>query len=207
VETRVGPSAAEDRVRAAGPIEFEAEECLARGDGARALVLASGALRERPESLTLRALVERARKAVLRGRRGEKLEQRIREAHDLFELGDFSRAERIVASALKLVPNHAAALALFARIRDRRLAAPSAEAEAEHELDRMARAQARQAQARARALSAAGNERGAFVAVWRGLQRVPDDPDLLALFANLQGQLERLAAVHASRGFRRPTSG
>jgi tetratricopeptide (TPR) repeat protein len=178
------------------PLEFEAEEHLARGDAARALVLASSALKQRPESLTLRGLVDRARKAVLRGRRGERLEQRLREAHDLLERGELRGAEGIATSALKLVPNHAEALALFAAIKERRLAADTIEAEVERELQRIASAQARQAAERARVLRGEGNERGAFVAVRRGLRHAPDDADLLSLFSELRQNLARAAETH-----------
>ena len=179
-------------------IEFEAEEHLARGDAARALVLASSALKLRPESLTLRSLVDRARKAVLRGRRGERLDQRLREARDLLERGDLRGAEGIATSALKLIPNHAEALALFSAIKERRLAADTIEAEVERELLRIASSQARQAAARARALRSEGNERGAFVAVRRGLRHAPDDAELLSLFGELQQNLTRAAETHAA---------
>jgi len=184
--------------RPAGPIAFEAEECLARGDADRALVLASKALKERPDNLTLRALYERARRATLRGRRRDQLEQRVRDAQALAERGEVAQAERIVTSALKLIPDHEAALALFAQLKEQRLQAHTAEAEAERELDSIARNQAQQALGRARTLHANGNERSAFVAVRRGLRFVPDEPALLALYGELQEGLARAAALHAS---------
>ena len=190
-----GPSAPQADVQ---PLEFEAEEQLARGDATRALVLASNALKQRPESLTLRGLVDRARKTVLRGRRGERLEQRLREAHELLEGGDLRGAEAIATSALKLVPNHAQALALFTKIKEGRLAADTVETEVERELVRIGAAQARQAASRARALRGEGNERGAFVAVRRGLRHTPDDAELLALFAELQQSLGNAAEAHAA---------
>src|SRR6185503_3488786 len=82
--------------RAFGLLLFEAEEELARGQGDKALVLASRAVKERPDSLTALALYERARRDVLRGRRREKLEARIAEGQTLLEAGRFDEAERIV---------------------------------------------------------------------------------------------------------------
>jgi hypothetical protein len=73
--------------RAFGLLLFEAEETLARGAADKAVVMASRAVKERPESLTARALVERARRELLRGRRRERLEARIHEAQGLFEAG------------------------------------------------------------------------------------------------------------------------
>jgi hypothetical protein len=180
------------------PAEFEAEECLARGQAERALVIASHALKERPDNLTLLALVERARKAVLRGKRGERLEQRVHEARNLVERGLYDAGERIVVSALKLIPNHPGALTLFGELKARRLAAPTPEAEAERELDRLAHGQARQALSRARALRERRLDRAAFVETRRGLRAAPDEPELLALFADLQESLSRVAARHAS---------
>jgi tetratricopeptide (TPR) repeat protein len=191
-------TAARPPKRHAGPIEFEAEECLARGDARRALVLASQALKEQPENLTVRALYERSRKAILRGQRGERLEKRVQEARDLVERGDLAGADRIVTSALKLVPNHAAALELFALIKERRLAAPTAEAEAERDLARIAGAQVAQFLRRARTLHSQGSERAAFLAVRRGLRLVPDDKDLLTLYGALEQSLSRAAAQRAA---------
>jgi len=198
-----GPRAAAEAAarppeRHAGPIEFEAEECLARGDARRALVLASQALKEQPENLTVRALYERSRKAILRGQRGERLEKRVQEARDLVERGDLAGADRIVTSALKLVPNHAAALELFALIKERRLAAPTAEAEAERDLARIAGAQVAQFLRRARTLHSQGSERAAFLAVRRGLRLVPDDKELLTLYGELEQSLSRAAARRAA---------
>ena len=180
------------------PAEFEAEEFLARGQAERALVIASHALKARPDSLTLLALVERARKAVLRGKRGERLEQRVHEARGLVERGLYDAGERIVVSALKLIPNHPGALALFGELKARRLAASTPEAEAERELDRLAHRQARQALARAQALRERRQDRAAFMETRRGLRAAPDEPELLALFAELQESLSRVAARHAS---------
>jgi hypothetical protein len=107
---------ATDGDRAFGLLLFEAEECLARGQGDKATVLASRAVRERPDNLTARALYERSRRELLQGRRREKLEARVREAQGLLESGQLEAANRIVTSALKLVPDHAVALALFGAI-------------------------------------------------------------------------------------------
>ena len=76
------------------------------------MVLASRAVKERPDSLTARALIERARRELTRGRRREKLEaKRRRGASGCSTAGDFAAAEKIVTSALKFVPDHAVALA------------------------------------------------------------------------------------------------
>src|SRR5260221_13890001 len=140
------------------------------------MVLASRAIKERPESFTALALLERARRELRRGKRRERLEARVEEAQGLLERGDASGAERIVTSALKLIPDHAMALALFGRIKQSRLAAGTAEAEAERELLALARGQAHQALTTARAALAAGWTRKAVLAIKRGLRLVPDDP-------------------------------
>jgi tetratricopeptide (TPR) repeat protein len=193
------PPSGPPRADAAGPIEFQAEECLARGDVERALVLASRAVRESPGSLTARAVFDRARRTVLRGRRGEQLDRRVREATDLFDGGETAEAERIVSSALKLVPDHAAALALYARLKERRLQSQTAEAEAERELEQLAHTQARQALQRARAVRASGWDRDAFIIVRRGLRFAPDDPELLALFDELRTHLEEASSAQAAK--------
>ncbi|MET0556239.1 MAG: hypothetical protein ABW221_24575 [Vicinamibacteria bacterium] len=179
------PSAS-DGERAFGLLLFEAEECLARGQGDKATVLASRAVRERPDSLIARALYERSRREILQGRRREKLESRVQEAQGLLERGDLDAANRIVTSALKLIPDHAVALALFGAIKERRQASGSAVAETERELQRLDRLQARQALGAARAALEAGWERRALGALRRGLRLVPDDPDLLALLKRVQ---------------------
>jgi hypothetical protein len=180
------PPAASDGERAFGLLLFEAEECLARGQGDKATVLASRAIRERPDSLVARALYERSRRELLQGRRREKLEARVQEAQGLLERGELEAANRIVTSALKLIPDHAVALGLFGAIKERRQASGSAVAEAERELERLDRLQARQALAAARAALDAGWERRALGALRRGLRLVPDDPDLLALLKRVQ---------------------
>ena len=182
-----------------GLLLFEAEECLARGQGDRAVVLASRAVRERPANLTARALYERSRREVLQGRRREKLEARVEEARGLLGSGNLDAANRIVTSALKLIPDHAVALGLFGAIKERRLAAGTAEAEAERELARLGRLQARQALAAARAALEAGWERRALGALRRGLRLVPDDPDMLALLKEVQGAGDQLDRETAER--------
>src|SRR6185369_13235228 len=126
----------DDRERELGLLLFEAEEALARGAAEKAVVLASKAVKDRPDSLTARALHERARRELLRGRRRERLEERVREAEALLAGGDAAGAERIVTSALKLIPSHPVALALFTRLKERRQQAPTAEAWAEQVLER-----------------------------------------------------------------------
>lgn len=182
-----------------GLLLFEAEESLARGAAEKSLVLASKAVKSRPDSLTARSLLERARGEMLRGRRREKLEARVVEARSLVELGNWPAAEKIVTSALKLIPDHAMALDLIGKIRDLKLRPGTAEAEAEGELLRLARAQAQKAAEAARAALAAGWNRQAFLHVRRGLSQVPDHPDLLALLHETQGSLEQLAAERARR--------
>jgi tetratricopeptide (TPR) repeat protein len=178
------PTAGEgDRVF--GLLLFEAEECLARGQAEKALVQSSKAVKERPDSLTARALYERARLALLRGRRREKLEARIEEARRLFETGSYPEAERIVASALKLIPDHALAQDLFGRLKERRLLAPTAEAEAERELGRLGQSVAARALEAARTALAAGWGRRALLAARHGLRAAPDHPELLALHREL----------------------
>jgi tetratricopeptide (TPR) repeat protein len=178
---------------------FEAEETLARGAPDKALVQASKIVKEHPESLTARALLDRARRELLRGRRRERLETRVREAQGFFEAGDFAGAERIVTSALKLLPDHALALDLFAKLRERRLQAGTAEAEAERELLALARTQAKQAAQAARTALAAGWGRRAVLALRRGLRLVPDDPALLELLREAQRSLETLDAGRSRR--------
>jgi len=151
---------------------FEAEEALARGAAEKAVVLASRAVKERPDSLTARALQERARRELLRGRRREKLESRVREAEGLLQAGDVAGAEKIVTSALKLIPSHPVALALFARLKERRQQVPSAEAWAEQELERLTQARARRSLEKAQTDMAAGRERAAMMAVRRGLRHL-----------------------------------
>jgi hypothetical protein len=182
-----------------GLLLFEAEECLARGQGEKAAVLASRAVKERPANLTARALYERARRELLQGRRREKLEKRVQEADGLLARGDLEAANRIVTSALKLVPDHAVALALFGQIKERRLAAGTAEAEAEREIERLGRLQARQALAAARAALDSGWERRALGALRRGLRMVPDDADLLALLKEVQSSGDLLDRETAQR--------
>jgi len=179
-----------------GHLLFEAEEALARGSAEKAVVLASKAVKERPESLTARALHERARRELLRGRRRERLESRVREAESLLAAGDAVGSERIVTSALKLIPNHPLALALFARLKERRQQAPSAEAWAEQELERLTQARARRALETAQAEMAAGRERAAMMAVRRGLRHAPDAPELLAMLHEIEKAMERAKAGH-----------
>lgn len=177
--------------RAFGLLLFDAEEALARGDADKAAKLASRAIKEHPESLTARALLDRARRGVLKGRRKEKLEAKLREADALFEAGKLEDAGRIVTSALKLVPDHPIALALFANLKQLRLAAGSAAAEAERDLERLTKAHARRALDAAQAALAAGWERKALLALLRGLRAAPDDPELLGLLRELQAASER----------------
>jgi tetratricopeptide (TPR) repeat protein len=179
-----------------GLLLFEAEEALARGSAEKAVVLASRAVKDRPDSLTARALHERARRELLRGRRRERLEARVREAEGLLAGGDAAGAERIVTSALKLIPSHPLALALFARLKERRQQAPTAEAWAEQELERLTRGRARRSLEAAQAEMAAGRERAAMMAVRRGLRQAPDDPELLALLREVEKSMERSKAGH-----------
>jgi tetratricopeptide (TPR) repeat protein len=178
-----GPSAAD---RALGLTLFEAEEALARGQSDKAVVLASRAVRERPDSITARALYERAHRDFLRGRRREKLESRIEEARGLLEGGDLHAAERIVTSALKLLPDHAVALKLLTQLRERRHAPGSVEAEAERELAQHEAAQARRSLEAARSALAARSPGRALLGVRRALRRAPGDPELLAFLRELQ---------------------
>lgn len=185
--------------RALGLALFEAEECLARGNPDKALVLASRAVKERPDSLTARALLDRARREMLRGRRRERLETRVQEASRKIEAGDLDGAERIVTSALKLIPDHALALDLLARIKQQRLGGGTAEAEALRELERLAGLRAQKALERAKAALTAGRERQAFLALRQGLRHAPGDPELLALLREAQKTLERLDLDRARR--------
>ena len=185
--------------RSFGLLLFEAEESLARGAPDKSLVLASKAVKERPESLIARSLFERARREILQGRRREKLEARLREAEGLVARGDFAAAEKIVTSALKLLPDHETALGLLGKIREERTRGHSAEAEAEIELLRLAGAQAQKAAEAARAALAQGWNRRAFLHVRRGLRQQPDHPELLALLRETQGALEDLAKERTRR--------
>jgi len=185
--------------RAFGLLLFEAEECLARGATEKAAVLASRAVKERPDSITARALLDRARRGLLKGRRKEKLEARVKEAQALFEAGDLESAGRIVTSALKVVPDHPVALALFANLKQLRLAAGTAEAQAERELDRLTKAQAKRSLEAARRALAAGWDRKALLTLRRGLRSAPDDPELLGLLRELQAVAEGDDATRARR--------
>jgi tetratricopeptide (TPR) repeat protein len=197
-EKRAGVAITEED-RALGLALFEAEEALARGQADKALVAASRVVKEHPESLTARALVDRARRELLRGRRRERLETRVRQAESHIEAGDLEAAGRIVTSALKLIPDHPLALSLFARLKDRRLKAGTAEADAERELLALARAQAQQCLETARTALAAGRGRQALLALRRGLGLVPDDPDLQALLKDAQRSLEGLESERSRR--------
>lgn len=185
--------------RAFGLLLFEAEESLARGQGDKALVLASRAVKDRPDSITARALYERARRDLLKGRRRDRLETRVREAHDLLERGEYDGAERIVTSALKLIPDHTVALRLFSRLKERRLGLGTAEAEAERELEKLARERASQALAAARAHLSAGRERTAILTLRKGLRLAPDHPQLLALLGELQSAWDKIETDAARR--------
>jgi hypothetical protein len=185
--------------RTFGLLLFEAEESLARGAPDKSLVLASKAVKARPESLIARSLFERARREILQGRRREKLESRLREAESLLASGDLAAAEKIVTSALKLLPDHETALKLLGRIREERTRGHSAEAEAEVELLRLTAAQAQKAAEAAREALSQGWNRRAFLQVRRGLRLMPDHPELLALLRETQGGLERLAADRTRR--------
>jgi Tfp pilus assembly protein PilF len=168
-------------------MHHEANEALRRGEVERALVLASKVVKLWPESIAGRALYERARRELSRGLRRERLDARVQEARHKLDAGDFAGAEKIVVSALKLIPDHPEALALFAGLKARRLGAPGAEAEAERELQRLGAKQAQRAVLAAHTAIANGWERRALLAVRRGLRLVPDDPELLALLRELQG--------------------
>ena len=185
--------------RAFGLLLFEAEESLARGQGDRALVLASRAVKDRPDSITARAVFERARRDLLKGRRRDRLEARVREAQGLLERGEHDGAERIVTSALKLIPDHPMALRLFSRLKERRLGLGTAEAEAERELERLARERAIQALAVARGHLKAGRQRTAVLTLRKGLRLAPDHPELLAMLAELQSAWDKIEAEAARR--------
>ncbi len=187
-----------ERERLFGLLLFDAEESLARGEAEKAMVLASKAVKERPDNFTARSLVERARGELIRGRRREKIEARILEARVMLEAGRHEPAERIVTSALKLIPDHAEALSLFARLRDRPRAS-AAETEAERELERLSRAQAEKALEAARAAQAAGQFRRALSLVRRGLRQAPDHPGLLGLLREAQNMVASLDAERARR--------
>jgi tetratricopeptide (TPR) repeat protein len=178
---------------------FEAEECLARGQPDKALVLASRAVKERPDSLTARALLDRARRETLRGRRRERLDTRVQDASGKVDAGDLDGAERIVTSALKLVPDHELALELLARIKQQRLGGDTAEAEALRELERLAGMSARKALESARTALAAGRNRQAFLAVRQGLRNAPGDSELLELMRDTQKSIELLERERARR--------
>jgi tetratricopeptide (TPR) repeat protein len=182
----------------------QAEEAMERGEVERVLVLASKVVKLRPQNVAARALYERARREVVRGLRRERLEARVQEAERMMGAGDFAGAERIVTSALKLLPDHAVALDLFGKLKARRLAGSNAAAEAERELHRLSARQARQAVAAAHNAIANGWERRALLAVRRGLRAAPDDGELLGMLRELQGaegdqdpQRARRRALHS----------
>ena len=186
VPAAAGP-AASAAASDADALHNDAEQALRAGEVERALVLASKVVKQRPHSVAARSLYERARRELLRGLRRERLEARVREAERMMAAGDFAGAERIVTSALKLLPDHAVALDLFGKLKARRLAGDTAAAEAERELQRLGARQARQAVTAAQTAIANGWDRRALMAVRRGLRLVPDDAELLALLRELQG--------------------
>jgi hypothetical protein len=171
-----------------------AEECLLRGQPDKAEELASRALAARPDSLEAKAVLDRARRQHARQRRRSRQEQRLQQAQALLETGDAAGAEKLVESVLKRMPGHAGALALFGRLKGRRLAKGDAEAEAEQELARLAQAQARRAVEAARAARGAGWDRKALLALRRGLRLVPDDPELLGVLRETEHALDRAGA-------------
>jgi hypothetical protein len=171
-----------------------AEECLLRGQPDKAEELASRALAARPDSLEAKAVLDRARRQHARQRRRSRQEQRLQQAQAMLETGDAAGAEKLVGSVLKRMPGHAGALALFGRLKGRRLAKGDAEAEAEQELARLAQAQARRAVEAARAARGAGWDRKALLALRRGLHLVPDDPELLAVLRETEHALDRAGA-------------
>ena len=191
--------AAAESERLFGLLLFEAEECLARGNVEKAAVHASRAVRERPESLTARSLLDRARRELTRGKRRERLEERVAEARERLSRGEDAAAEKIVATVLKLLPDHGAALQLFSALKERRLKSGTAEAEAELELDAMARAQARRAAESTRAALKAGWFFRALMTVRRALVLTPDDPELLALYGESLRLVDRTAGQRAVR--------
>jgi tetratricopeptide (TPR) repeat protein len=194
-----GPTRAPEDDRAFGLLLFEAEENLARGAGQKALVLASRAVKERPDSLTARALMDRARRELLRGRRRDKLEARLQEAQVALEKGDLKTAERIILSALKVVPDFALAQELFKRLKRARAAQGSVEAEAERELAQLAEDQVRRAVEAARAAQGAGWEAKALLSIRRGLRVVPDAPELLGMLSETQRATEARDVDRARR--------
>jgi hypothetical protein len=174
-----------------------AEECLARAQPEKAAELAARALAVRPDSLEAKAVGDRARRLLARQRRRGRQEERLKEAQALLDTGDSGGAEKLVASVLKRMPGHPGALALFARLKGRRLARGDAEAEAEQELARMAQGQAHRAAEAARSARRAGWDRKAMLALRRGLRLAPDDPDLLALLRETEhalGEQDRAGA-------------
>jgi hypothetical protein len=198
------PPAAAPAAPDADALHHQGEEALRAGEVERALVIASKVVKLRPQNIAARALYERARRELLRGLRRERLEARVQEAERMMGLGDFAGAERIVTSALKLLPDHAKALDVFGKLKARRLAGSNAAAEAERELLRLGARQARQAVAAAHTAIANGWERRALLAVRRGLRVVPDDAELLAMLRELQGaegdqdpQRARRRALHS----------
>ena len=193
------PAGEAEAERLFGLLLFDAEEALARGNAEKALVLASRAARERPESLIARSLFERTRREMTRGKRRERLEARIVEARGLIQTGDYAGAEKIVGTVLKLLPDHAAALELFAVLKERRLGGGSVEAEAERELEAMMHSRARRAAEQARAAIAAGWSFRALMTVRRALGMVPDDPSLLALYSESLRQVDKNAGQRAIR--------
>jgi tetratricopeptide (TPR) repeat protein len=194
------PRTPEDE-RLFGLMLFEAEEILARGGADKALVLASRAVKERPDSLTARALMDRARRELLRGKRREKLESRLKEAEAALSKGDLKGAEKVILSALKVVPDHPMAQELFKHLKEARAAQGTVEAEAERELQRLAQAEVKRAVDAARAARGAGWEAKALLSIRRGLRVVPDAPELLGLLSETQaaaeGHEEERARRHA----------
>jgi len=174
-----------------------AEECLVRGQPDKAIELAARALALKPESLEANAVVDRARRLGARQRRRGRQEERLKEAQALTDAGDAAGAEKLVTSILKRMPGHPGALALFARLKGRRLEHGDAEAEAERELARLAQGQAQRAAEAARAARRAGWDRKAMLALRRGLRLAPDDADLLALLRETEhalGEQDRAGA-------------
>jgi hypothetical protein len=183
--------------RAFGLLLFEAEESLGRSRPEQAVVLATRALLERPDSLVARSLLDRSRRELARVRRRERLEARLDEAEKLLEAGDKVGAERIVSAALRLVPDHQLGLLLYTRLHQQRLEAETPEALDGRAQERSAETQAEQAAWQGGKALRAGAWRRALLIVRRGLREHPGDARLLGLHAEALTALERQQAERA----------
>ena len=142
-----------------------------------------------------RALYERARRELLKGRRqGEAGGPRSGGAGPAGARASCDGAERIVDLGAEADPRPRGGPRLFGRLKERRLRPGTAEAEAERELEKPGPGAGRQARPRRAPPWRPGWERTALLTLRRGLRLAPDHPELLALLGELQSAWTKIDA-------------